>query len=237
MTPPPLGRPARLGVLASGGGSNLQAILDYFDGPGAGIAEVAWVGSDRVLAGALGRARARDIPADHVDHGSADAIGGRLATYGVQLLVLAGYLKFIPDVLTRAWRGRIVNVHPALLPSFGGHGMYGMRVHAAVLAAGVRVSGATVHFVDDAYDRGPIIAQWPVPVLPADTPETLGTRVLMAEHQLYPRAIAAVALGHARLGDDNRTVLVQPGTQADQPFALAGLPTAPSIDLLLPDTP
>jgi formyltetrahydrofolate-dependent phosphoribosylglycinamide formyltransferase len=234
MTPPPFGRPARLGVLASGGGSNLQAILDYFDGPGAGVAEVAWVGSDRLLAGALDRARRRDIPAGQVEHARAEAIAEPLATYGVELMVLAGYLKFIPEALTQAWRGRIVNIHPSLLPSFGGHGMYGMRVHAAVIAAGARVSGATVHFVDEAYDRGPIIAQWAVPVLGDDTPDTLAHRVLEVEHQLYPRAIQAVVTGQAVLGADGRVQVAPPADAAHQPFALGRLDLGPAIDLVLP---
>jgi formyltetrahydrofolate-dependent phosphoribosylglycinamide formyltransferase len=237
MTPPALGRPARLGVLASGGGSNLQALFDYFDDAGAGIAEVAWVGSDKLLAGALKRARDRDVPADHIDHGNAEALLERLATFHVELLVLAGYLKFVPEAVTRAYHGRVMNIHPALLPSFGGPGMYGMRVHAAVLAAGNKLSGATVHFVDDAYDRGPIIAQWPVPVLPQDTPDTLAHRVLAVEHLLFPRAVAAVASGHARLGDDNRVIIDAAGAHADQPFALPGMLPAVAMDLLLPVTP
>ncbi len=237
MTAPALGRPARIGVLASGGGSNLQALFDHFDGDGAALAEICWVGSDKLLAGALKRARDRDVPADHIDHGDAVALLGKLATFRIELLVLAGYLKFVPEPVTRACRGRIINIHPSLLPSFGGAGMYGMRVHAAVLAAGAKLSGVTVHFVDDAYDRGPIIAQWPVPVLPHDTPETLGHRALAVEHLLLPRAVAAVASGHARLGDDNRVIIDASGARADQPFAFTGMSPADAINLLLPATP
>lgn len=237
MTAPTFNRPTRLGVLASGGGSNLQSLFDYFDDAGLGLAEVAWVGSDRPMAGALDRARARNVPADTIDHADADALLERLATRRIELLVLAGYLKFVPAPVTRFHRGRVINVHPALLPSFGGAGMYGMRVHAAVIASGARVSGATVHFVDDAYDRGPIIAQWPVPVLPQDTADTLGRRVLAVEHLLLPRAVAAVATGHASLGDDDRVVLDAAGTHADQPFALPGMLPAVGMDLLLPVTP
>jgi folate-dependent phosphoribosylglycinamide formyltransferase PurN len=119
-------------------------------------------------------------------------------------LVLAGYLKLIPADVCRAFTGRIVNVHPALLPAFGGDGMYGHRVHEAVIRAGVRVSGATVHFVDEAYDRGPIIAQWPVPVFGDDTPETVAIRVLEAEHQLLPRVVMALVTGAVTLGADGR---------------------------------
>ncbi len=237
MTPPPLGRPARIGVLASGGGSNLQALFDFFDGTGAGLAAVHWVGSDKLLAGALKRARDRDVPAAHIDWGSADALLAALDAHGIEVLVLAGYLKFLPEPVTRAYRGRIVNVHPSLLPSFGGPGMYGMRVHAAVLAAGAKVSGATVHFVDEVYDHGSIIAQWPVPVLPQDSPDTLGQRVLAVEHLLLPRAVAAVATGHVRLSDEHRVQMDAAGAHADQPFALPGMLPAVSMDLMLPVTP
>jgi folate-dependent phosphoribosylglycinamide formyltransferase PurN len=108
----------------------------------------------------------------------------------------------------------MLNVHPALLPAFGGAGMYGARVHAAVLAAGARVSGPTVHFVDEQYDRGPIVMQWPVPVRDDDTPDTLAARVLHVEHLLYPRVVDAVAAGRITLGDDNRVrgeILPMPG--------------------------
>ena len=109
------------------------------------------------------------------------------------LVVLAGYLKLVPPAVTRAFAGRIVNVHPALLPAFGGHGMYGLRVHAAVLAAGCTVTGVTVHLVDEQYDRGAILAQWPVPVLSGDTAESLAARVLLTEHRLLPRTVLGLA--------------------------------------------
>ena len=237
MTSPAFDRPARLGVFASGGGSNLQALFDYFDGAGLSLAEIAWVGSDRMMSGALDRARARDVPAETIDHANGAAILDRLATYRVEIIVLAGYLRFLPDEVTAAFRGRAVNVHPALLPAFGGHGMYGMRVHASVLAAGAKVSGATVHFVDAAYDRGSIITQWPVPVLPQDTPDTLGRRVLAVEHLLLPRVVAALAAGHVRLAPDNRVITDATGAHADQPFALPGMLPAVSMDLLLPVAP
>ena len=197
-------QPQRMAVFASGSGSNLQAIFDYFDGPGAGVAEVALVVSDTLLAGALDRARARDVPAQHVHHANTAALHALLASLRIDLIALAGYLKFVPVEITRAWRGRILNVHPALLPSFGGAGMFGLRVHAAVIAAGATDSGPTVHFVDEQYDHGPVIAQARVPVLPGDTPHTLAARVLEAEHQLYPRTIAAVAAGLIRLEPDGR---------------------------------
>jgi folate-dependent phosphoribosylglycinamide formyltransferase PurN len=111
-----------------------------------------------------------------------------LGEHDIDVVLLAGYLKLLPAPVIEAYRGRILNVHPALLPSFGGKGMWGMHVHRAVLASGARISGPTVHFVDEEYDQGSIIAQWPVPVLPGDSAEELAARVLAAEHWLYPRA-------------------------------------------------
>jgi phosphoribosylglycinamide formyltransferase 1 len=191
----------RIAVLASGGGSNLHAICEHFaargDDPSRFIRVVA---SDRAQAGALERARARGIEALHLDAAARESgLADLLRTRSIDLVVLAGYLRMIPDAVTTAWRGRIVNVHPALLPAFGGHGMYGRRVHEAVLAQGARVSGATVHFVDAQYDQGPIIAQWPVPVYAADTPEVLAQRVLEVEHQLYPRVVDLLAHGRITL--------------------------------------
>ena len=194
----------RIAVLASGAGSNLQALLSRFGAPGtpaAGEGVIAFVGSDRESAGALTIARrhgvARAVLRDPTDGAS---ILASLEHAGIDLLVLAGYLKRVPDAVTRALRGRILNVHPALLPAFGGHGMYGSRLHQAVLDAGVRVSGVTVHFVDEQYDHGPVIAQWPVPVLADDTAAVLAARVLAVEHRLYPCAVAAVAAGEVTLG-------------------------------------
>ena len=110
-----------------------------------------------------------------------------------RLVVLAGYLKRVPADVVARFRWRVINIHPALLPGFGGHGMYGRRVHEAVLASGARVSGATVHYVDEEFDRGPIIAQWPVPVRADDTPESLAARVLEVEHRLLPVVVEELA--------------------------------------------
>jgi folate-dependent phosphoribosylglycinamide formyltransferase PurN len=118
--------------------------------------------------------------------------------------VLAGWLKLVPHEVVRAWHGRVLNVHPALLPAFGGAGMYGARVHRAVVESGVRITGVTVHFVDEAYDRGAIAAQWPVPVHADDTPELVAQRVLRVEHQLLPRVVQAVAAGALSLDADGR---------------------------------
>ncbi len=197
---------ARIAVLASGGGSNLQAILDYLAALAAQRAgDVVVVASDHADAKALNRARASGIEALPLDaHLVDDGMIGALSARGVTFVVLAGYLRLVPAAVVAAYRGRIVNVHPALLPAFGGPGMYGQWVHAAVLASGACVSGATVHFVDDEYDRGVIIAQWPVPVAPNDTTSTLGSRVLAVEHLLYPRVVHSLCTGRIRLGDDGR---------------------------------
>src|SRR5215216_2211289 len=184
----------RMAVAISGRGSNLDALLHAL-GPGA-PAEVALVLSDRPAPG-LDLARARQIPAvvltDSADGAAWLALLGR---HQIELLVLAGYLKLVPSGVIAAYRGRIINVHPALLPAFGGKGMYGRRVHEAVLASGARESGATVHVVDEAYDHGATLAQARVPVLPGDTPERLAERVLQQEHRL----LSAVVLAAARAG-------------------------------------
>ena len=199
---------ARVAVLASGGGSNLQALLDHLDALGdARAADVALVLASRGDAGALDRARGRGIAADTVhDPRDGDALLALLQARGVDLVVLAGYLKLVPREVVARFRGRLLNVHPALLPAFGGAGMYGARVHQAVLDAGARVSGATVHFVDDQYDHGRIVAQWPVPVYATDFAETLAKRVLRVEHLLLPRVVQAVAAGQVRLAPDGSVV-------------------------------
>src|SRR4051812_42011423 len=187
--------------MASGGGSNLQSILDYFDGgPGAAAGvRVALVMSDRAQCGALDRARARGIETRVIRNDGTEpeeevvrAMQNALDAGDIDLIALAGYVRLVPASIVRRYEGALLNIHPALLPAFGGQGMYGRRVHEAVLAAGARVSGATVHFVDEAYDRGRIIAQWPVPVFESDSADTLAGRVLRIEHLLYPAAIEAV---------------------------------------------
>jgi formyltetrahydrofolate-dependent phosphoribosylglycinamide formyltransferase len=183
--------PARIVVLASGGGSNLQAILDHFDALGAARSgDVVLVASNRTNAYALERARKYGIATHHISTSDdATELLALLEAYAIDMIVLAGYLKLIPDAVTTRYRGRIINVHPGPLPAFGGTGMYGERVHAAVLATGAAQTGVTVHFVDEAYDHGAVISHWPVPVLPGDTPQTLGARVLRMEHLVYPRVI------------------------------------------------
>jgi formyltetrahydrofolate-dependent phosphoribosylglycinamide formyltransferase len=187
--------PVRLAVLASGGGSNLQAIIDYLDQLGdARAASVVLVAGDRPGAHALARARGRGIATAVIAHADdGPALVRLLDAHRVDCVALAGYLRRVPAEVTARWKGRIVNIHPSLLPKFGGAGMYGRRVHEAVIAAGERESGATVHQVNDEFDGGAIIAQERVPVEPADTPETLAARVLAAEHRLYPRALHTLA--------------------------------------------
>jgi phosphoribosylglycinamide formyltransferase 1 len=192
---------ARIAVLASGGGSNLQAVLDHLAALGAAApASVALIASDQPAAGALDRARASGIP-DAVlatpRRPGGDELGALLERHAIDLVVLAGYLRLVPADVVTQYEGRIINVHPSLLPAFGGPGMYGTRVHAAVLASGARVSGATVHLVDAEYDRGRILAQWPVPVLDGDDAATLAARVLRVEHLLLPRAACALAAGRS----------------------------------------
>ena len=199
---------ARIGVLASGGGSNLQAILDHLGALGdARQGDVVLVASNRPDAGALARASRAGITTAvlHSPHApEGDDLAEVLRANDVDLIALAGYMRHVPPEITRAYHGRVVNVHPALLPSFGGPGMYGARVHRAVLSAGASQSGPTVHFVDDVYDHGAVIAQWRVPVLPGDDEHTLASRVLRAEHLLYPRVVDAVAGGRVLLGEDGR---------------------------------
>lgn len=205
---------ARIAVLASGGGSNLEAILDHFDALGERRAgTVALVGSNRPDAGALERARRRGIPAAVLAAG-APSLPALLDEHRIDVIALAGYVKLVPDEVVRRYAGRMVNVHPALLPAFGGRGMYGTRVHHAVIASGARVSGVTIHFVDAEYDHGGIIAQWPVPVLAGDDAGTLADRVLRVEHILYPRVLDALAAGRITPAAHRRAAALPDGRAA-----------------------
>ena len=185
MTPP-----VPVAVFASGGGTNLQALLDHEEASGA--YRVVAVVSDRPDAGALDRARAAGRDAlviamkDRCQEEIGDEILRDLRDRNVKVIALAGYLRLMPSAVVAAYPRRILNIHPGLLPAFGGKGMYGERVHQAVLAAGAKVTGATVHFVDEEYDTGTIVAQWPVPVLPEDDAKGVAARVLKVEHRLYP---------------------------------------------------
>lgn len=187
----------RVAVCVSGRGSNLAALLEAL-GPNA-PASVVLVISNRAGAGGLEVARQHGI-ATHVltEAGDAAEWMPALAAQGVHLIVLAGFLALVPAEVVRAYAGRMLNIHPSLLPRHGGPGMYGRRVHEAVLAAGDQASGATVHAVTERYDEGPVLGQARVPVKPGDTPESLAARVLAVEHRLLPAAVLAAArAGHA----------------------------------------
>ena len=200
--------PVRVAVFASGGGTNLQALLDREAGDPDCPFHVALVISDRESAGALDRARdaGREAVVVPVSGRDLEEAGREMLAVleeaAVEMVCLAGYLRLIPAALVRAYPKRMLNIHPALLPGFGGKGMYGIHVHRAVLASGATFSGPTVHFVDEEYDTGSIVAQWPVPVHADDTPESLAERVLTAEHLLYPACAAALA----RAVRDDRTL-------------------------------
>lgn len=188
-----------IGVFASGRGSNFQAILNAIH-QGSLPARVTLVLSNKGDAGALEIARTHALPAVHLsqkqfsDEASfAAAMLSALKSHDVQIIALAGYLKRIPTDVIREFRNRILNIHPALLPSFGGEGMYGHFVHEAVLASGAKLSGATVHLVDEEYDRGPIVLQKAVAVEESDTPGSLAAKVLKIEHEIFPLALKAFA--------------------------------------------
>ncbi len=194
-----------LGFLASHGGSNMQAIIDAVHA-GRLDADLGVVISNNSKSGALEKARVAGIPwrhlssATHPEPNALDeAILSALQEHGVNLIVMAGYMKRLGPKTLEVYGGRVLNIHPALLPKYGGAGMYGMHVHEAVIAAGEMVSGVTVHLADDEYDHGRILAQREVPVLPGDTPDILQARVLESEHQLYAETIQRIATGEIPL--------------------------------------
>ena len=202
----------RLAVFASGGGSNFQSIVDAAES-GALKAQVVLCVSDSPTAGALERAKRHEIPElilDPAEFSDEDVYASLLQTklteFEIDFIALAGYMKMIPAQIVREFSGRMVNIHPALLPAFGGPGMYGNRVHQAVLKAGAAESGATVHLVDEEYDSGPIVLQESIPVRPEDTPELLAARVLKVEHRIYPRALALFAGNRIQI--DGRIVTI-----------------------------
>jgi phosphoribosylglycinamide formyltransferase-1 len=195
-----------LGFLASHGGSNMQAIIDACKA-GRLDAKPCVVVSNNSEAMALQRARNEGIPHYHISGATHpgpledEEILRVLRRHGVDTVILAGYMKMLGPATLRAYRGRILNIHPALLPKFGGKGMYGKRVHEAVLAAGEKVTGVSIHIVDEHYDTGPIIAQCHVPVLPGDTVDSLAERVLKHEHALYAETLQKIADGRIALGE------------------------------------
>ena len=209
-----MGKRMRLGVLASGGGTNLQAIIDRCR-ESSFPAEIAVVIANNPGAGALERARQAGIPArciNHRDFASREefdaALVEALREAGIELVVLAGFMRIITKVLLGAFPLRIINIHPALLPAFPG-----LHVQQQAIDYGARFSGCTVHFVDGGVDTGPIIIQAVVPVLPGDTADTLAARILIQEHQIYPRAIQLLAEGRVQV--TGRTVAIEPPATAD----------------------
>ena len=180
-------------VFASGSGSNFESLAAYE--PPVRLWRVVALVTNRAGVGATVRADRLGIPVRVVPTAgrTAEEVSGAtlsaLSDLRADIVCLAGYLRLVPEAVIARFRGRIVNIHPALLPRFGGEGMYGIRIHRAVLEAGERVTGATVHHVTEEYDKGPVIDREEVPVLEGDTPESLARRVLRVEHRLYPRTL------------------------------------------------
>jgi phosphoribosylglycinamide formyltransferase 1 len=198
-----------IAVFGSGRGSNFISVLDAIDAGRLRDCRIVLVVSNNADAGIIEHARRRDLPVLHwsrkqyaTDDAYHTAMLAALRETRAEMIVLAGYMKFLPAPIIAAFRNRILNIHPALLPSFGGTGMYGLHVHRAVLAAHEPLTGATVHVVDEEYDHGAIVIQRTVPVLASDTPESLAARVLEMEHYILPEAIRLFAEGR---------VVVEPG--------------------------
>lgn len=198
--PPKSAPPLRIAVLASGEGMTLQALLDAI-GAGRLDAEIVAVASNNADAGALRRARAAGIPAIHLSvarHADPDgldlALTRALQAEAPDVVVTAGYMKRLGPLVMATFQRRMINVHPSLLPKYGGQGMYDRHVHAAVLAAGEHESGASVHFVEGDYDTGPVIAQAHVPVLPTDTVDSLAQRVKIRERELLIQVLQQRAI-------------------------------------------
>ena len=199
----------KMAVLVSGGGTNLQAIMDKIDDGSITNAEISVVISNNPNAYALERAKNHGIEARCISPKQYEnraqfneALLAAIQSYHVDLVVLAGCLVVIPEIMVKAYPNRIINIHPALIPSFCGTGYYGLKVHEAVLARGVKVTGATVHFVDEGTDTGPIILQKAVEVQEGDTPEVLQRRVMeQAEWEIMPQAIDMIANGRIQVVD------------------------------------
>ncbi|MGE5630340.1 MAG: phosphoribosylglycinamide formyltransferase [Caulobacteraceae bacterium] len=192
-------RKVRIGVLVSGGGTNLQSLIDSIE-KGTINGEIVIVVSDRENAYALERARKHGIQAVHMDRKqSSIGIMAELEKMKVELVVLAGFLTILDRDFVKAYEGRMINIHPSLIPAFCGKGFYGEKVHKAAVEYGVKVSGATVHFVDEGTDSGPIIIQEAVPVYADDTAEALAARVLEVEHQILPEAVRLYCQGKLKI--------------------------------------
>ena len=202
IRPPPaishLRTVTRIAILASGSGTNAQRLIEYFHMHGK--EEVVLVGCDQAKAGVLQRAWDLGVPS-YLFNGAQLKDGTvlrELKGQRIDLVVLAGFMRLIPVEMVRAFPRRIINIHPALLPKFGGKGMYGHRVHEAVIAAKEKESGITIHYVNERYDEGEHIAQFRCPVLPDDTPETLAERIHGLEHAHYPNVVEGVLRATSR---------------------------------------
>lgn len=181
----------RIAILASGSGSNAEAIIQYLSSNH--LCQVACIITNRLDAGVRDRAERLGVPHyyfSNVEMREASAPLRLLVDLGVGLIVLAGYMNLISDAWIKSYAGRILNIHPALLPRYGGKGMYGHHVHEAVLAADEQISGITIHLVDEHYDHGRYLVQASCPIFSGDTPDTLAERIHHLEHYHYPRAIA-----------------------------------------------
>ncbi len=209
----------RIAVLASGGGSNFQALIDRIRSGHLPVSLEFFV-SNNSASGAMEKARAFGTKAFHVsavteggEAGVEKKLVGLLEEYGIDLLVLAGYMKKVPSLVLRALPNRVLNIHPALLPAFGGEGFYGARIHEAVVASGCRETGVTIHLVNEIYDQGQILWQVKVPVEPGATAEEVGRKVLAQEHACYWKVVRAFAEG-----------VIRPGKVPGQMVDLNGLP-------------
>jgi len=203
----------RCAVFASGNGSNFQALLDRKQSGELHIDFLLFIGNNS-SAVSFERARKNNIPSIHLapshfdsEESYAEKLQEALRSYKIELIILAGYMKKLPVSIVKEYHHRIVNIHPGLLPAFGGKGMYGSKVHEAVIEYGAKVTGVTVHFVDEEYDHGPVIMQKTVDVLDSDDCHSLAERVLKVEHETYWKAIEAIAQGRIKIV--GRRVLLQ----------------------------
>lgn len=199
--------PLRVGVLISGRGSNLQALIDACAEPGF-PAKIVHVLSNKANAAGLRRAEAAGIATSVLRHSGYDsreafdmAMSERLREAGVELICLAGFMRLLSDEFVTAWKDRLINIHPSLLPSFKGLG-----VHERMLEAGVKIAGCTVHYVRTEMDSGPVVIQAAVPVAPDDDPDSLAARILAEEHRIYPLALRLIAEGRVRLSGERAIV-------------------------------
>jgi phosphoribosylglycinamide formyltransferase-1 len=198
----------KIAVFASGRGSNFESILNSIESGKIKNTEIVCVLSNKSDAGALEFAKRKNIPAVHISRQQyltnddfASSLIKRMDEFEVNFIVLAGYMKILSPVIVRKFKNRIINIHPALLPRFGGKGMYGIHVHEAVLKSGENISGASVHIVDEEYDHGPILMQETVNIDENETVETLAAKVLKVEHKIYPEVVRLFSESKIKIED------------------------------------